>query len=161
MITIGLRVYSNSKIFYCLLEQDNNGSLNYLDISHLNIPLSLQWPEALNFARNTILDILIQYKVDKAIIRICEFGTTMNEAMIERSYIEGVLQETIASSSVKKYLAGKIASFASLLRIERDAFKKFANAELVYPNIPPGLDWNSLKLEERETILTASAALNL
>ena len=161
MKTIGLRVYSNKKIYYCILEQDSSGNLNYLDISHLNIPLSLMWPEALNFVRNTILDVLLQYEVDNAIIRICEFGTTLNGALIERSYVEGVLQETIASSNVKKYLAGKIAEFSSLLGIQRDNFKKYAEAELQYPNIPTSLNWNTFTLEERETILTANAALNL
>lgn len=159
MITIGLRVYSNHKIYYCLLEQYSDGSLNYLDISYLNIPLSLQWPEALNFVRNTVLDILLQYKVERAAIRICEFGTIINSPIIERSYIEGVLQESIASSSVKKYLTGKIAEFTSLLSMKRDEFKKYADAELEYSNIPLGQNWNKFSLEERETILVANAAL--
>lgn len=161
MTTIGLRVYSNSKIYYCILEQDSGGDLNYLDISHLNIPSSLQWPEALNYVRNTILDVLLQYRVDKAIIRICEFGTTLNGTLIERSYVEGVLQEAIASSNVNKYLAGKIAEFSSLLGMQRENFKRYATAELAYTNIPPNFDWNKFSLEERETILTANAAINI
>lgn len=161
MTTIGLRVYSNSKIYYCILEQDNLGNVNYLDISHINIPIALQWPEALNFVRHTVLDILLEYKIDRAIIRICEFGATLNTSLIERSYVEGVLQEALASSNVNIYLAGKIAEFTSLLGMERDNFKKYATAELIFSNVPSSMDWNSLSLEERETILTANAALNL
>lgn len=160
MITIGLRVYSNSKIYYCILEQTSTGNLNYLDISHVNVPKSLIWPEALNFIRNTILDILIEYQVDKAIIRICEFGFMLNTKLIERNYIEGVLQETIASSSVEKFLAGQISEFAPLLSIPRSDFKKYTSAQLTF-KLPTSLDWNKFSLEERETILTANAAINL
>lgn len=161
MKTIGLRVYSNSKIYYCIIEKTSDETLNYLDISHLNVPKSLSWPESLNFVRNTILDLLVEYNVKNAIIRICEFGMTLNKNLIERSYIEGVLQETIASSSVEKFIAGQISEFTSLLGIPRDNFKKYANAELTYDNIPSTLNWNNFSLEERETILTANAALNL
>ncbi len=161
MTTIGLRVYSNSKIYYCILEQDGSGNLNYLDVSQINIPVALHWPEALNFIRHTVLDILLEYKIDKAIIRICEFGATLNTTLIERSYVEGVLQEAIASSNVNKYLAGKIAEFTSLLGMERDNFKKYATAELTFANIPSSIDWDRLSLEARETILTANAAINL
>jgi len=161
MKTIGLRVYSNSKIYFSIIEHQTDGSLNYLNISHLNIPKSLNWPEALNFIRNTILDIILEYEVKNAIIRICEFGMTLNKNLIERSYIEGVLQETIASSNVEKFLVGQISEFTSLLGIPRENFKKYANAELIYPNIPATLDWNNFSLEERETILTANAAFNL
>jgi hypothetical protein len=161
MTTIGLRVYSNSKIYYCILEQDGSGNLNYIDVSHINIPIALQWPEALNFVRHTVLDILLEYKIDKAVIRICEFGATLNTSLIDRSYVEGLLQEVLASSNVNKYLAGKIAEFTSLLGIERDNFKKYATGELTFTSIPFCVDWNKLSLEKRETILTANAALNL
>lgn len=161
MTVIGLRVKSNNRIYYCILEELPDGSLNYVDITHLKIPLALNWPEALNFVRNTILDILLQYEVKKAIIRICEFGITFNSTIIERVYIEGVLQETIASSNVEKYKAGQIAEFTSLLGIKRDEFKKYAQADLNYENIPTEINWDKLSLEERETILTANAALNL
>lgn len=161
MITIGLRVYSNNKIYYCILEQSSSGDLNYLDISHVNVPKSLIWPEALNFIRNTILDILIEYNVTKAIIRICEFGFILNKNLIERNYIEGVLQEAIASSSVEKFLAGQISEFASLLAIPRNDFKKYANAQLTFAYIPTNLNWDAFSVEERETILTANAAINL
>ena len=161
MTVIGLRVKSNSRIYYCILEKLPDETLNYVDISHINIPQSLEWPEALNYVRNTIIDIITLYDVKKAVIRICEFGTTFNDTIVERIYIEGVLQETIASSNIEKYLAGKISKFAPLLNIQRAEFKKYADAEIDYDSIPEDYDWKKQSLETRETILTANAALNL
>lgn len=125
------------------------------------MPLSLKWPEALNFLRNTMLDLLLQYSVDNAIIRISEFGARFNKIFIDRSYIEGVLQETLASSNVKKYIAATIASFTPLLGMQRDQFKKYAADEMKFTKIPTNNNWSSFSHEERETILIANAALNL
>ncbi len=161
MTSIGLRVYSNSKIYYCVVEKDVNGNIAYRDISYLVIPKALKWPEALTFTRYTILDILNQYEIKTAIIRICEYGTTFSTNILERCYIEGVLQESIASSSVDLFLAGQISEFTSLLRIPKEDFKKYANGELEYRNIPDEFNWANFSLETRETILTANAALNL
>jgi len=161
MITIGLRVYATSKIYYCLLEQHPGGIINYLDISLLHIPSALLWPESLNFVRNTILDILLQYNVEQAAIRISEFGTTVNDTMTNRNYIEGVLQETLASSNVIKFVTGRIAEFTSLLGIQRTGFKDYIDGTTVFPNSPISPAWNSLSHEQRETILVANAALNL
>jgi len=157
MISIGFRVYSDKKIYYCIVEKLPNDDINYLDISSIDIPRALTWPEALAYTRNTILDILNLYAIKKTIIRIAE----LDGASIERCYIEGVLQETIASSLVEKFLAGQIAEFTSLLNIPRDHFKKLANNELQFENIPQEIDWRKLTKAERETILTANAALNL
>ena len=157
MTSIGFRVYSDKKIFYCVLEKLQTGDINYLDISSIDIPRALTWPEALAYTRNTILDILNLYTVKKTAIRIAE----LDGASIERCYIEGVLQETIASSPVEKFLVGQIAEFTSLLNIPRDNFKKLADNELQFESIPQELDWTKLTKVKRETILTANAALNL
>ena len=55
MRVIGLRVFSNSVVHYCIIEKLPDDSFNYLDISQINIPLSINKPEALNFTRNTLL----------------------------------------------------------------------------------------------------------
>lgn len=157
MKAIGFRVYSDKKIFYSIIEKLSNGDLNYIDISSIDIPKALNWPEALAYTRNTILDILNFYNIKNVIIRIAE----MDGASLERCYIEGVLQETIASSTVEKFLVCQIATISSLIQIPRDDFKKFANNEMQYEEIPQEIDWTKLSKAERETILTANAALNL
>jgi len=157
MTSIGFRVYSDKKIYYCIIEKLLNDEISYLDLSSIDIPKALTWPEALAYTRNTILDILNLYNIKKTVIRIAE----LDGASMERCYIEGVLQETIASSPVEKFLAGQIAEFTALLNIPRDNFKKLANNELQFENIPQELDWTKLTKPEREAILTANAAINL
>jgi hypothetical protein len=161
MKVIGLRVFSNSVVHYCIIEKLQDDSLNYLDISQINIPLSINRPEALNFTRNTLLDILEEYEVKSAVIRIPEFGRTINGTAIERSYIEGVIQESLASSTVDNFLAGQIAELTRIAGFPKTDFKKYADAELDFPTIPDGLDWKKLGIEKRECILACFTAFNL
>ena len=112
MKVIGFRVSSDKKIYYCIIEKLADDSINYLDYSSIEIPQALNWPEALAYTRNTILDILNLYEIKQAVIRIAE----LDGASLERCYIEGVLQEAIASSPVEKFQTGQISTIASLLR---------------------------------------------
>lgn len=157
MKVIGFRVYSDKKIYYCIIEKLADNSINYIDYSSIEIPQALNWPEALAYTRNTILDILNLYEIKQTVIRIAE----LDGASLERCYIEGVLQEAIASSPVEKFQTGQISTIASLLRIQRDNFKQFANNEIVYDDIPDEIDWTRISKPEREAILTANSALNL
>lgn len=154
---IGIRVYSNSRIYYCLMEKEEDDILNYLDISYLNVPLSIELPEQLNFIRNTLLDILNQYEVQRAVIRLAE----LNGASTERIYLEGVIQESLSSSNVERFLAGQIAQITKVGQMDRTDFKKYASAEMSFPYIPEDMNWGALKQEERECILACYTSLNL
>lgn len=157
MKVIGFRVYSDKKIYYCIIEKLADKSINYLDYSSIEIPQALNWPESLAYTRNTILDILNLYEIRQTVIRIAE----LDGASLERCYIEGVLQEAIASSPVEKFQTGQISTIASLLNIQRDNFKQLVNNEIVYNNFPAEIDWTRISKPEREAILTANSALNL
>ncbi|EFK34999.1 Uncharacterised protein [Chryseobacterium gleum] len=161
MTSIGFRVRSNNKIYYSIEEEDPDNNLTYRDISILHVPQSLNWPEALNFTRNTIIDIINLYEVKKAVIKINEYGSTYDKLMIQRTYIEGVLQEAIANSSVEKNKAGQISDIYHLLDIQKEDFKLYARGELNFINFPTEIGWGNLSLEERESILAANAALKL
>ena len=160
MIGIGLRVYSNKKIFYSIIEETVD-SLNFLTVDLINIPLAMEEPERLNYIRNTIIDIIAEYKIDNALVRVKESLFNVSKRDIERFYIEGVLLESLAGSTVSKYKLGQIATIAMLLGTERTNFKKFADGELEFDNIPDSIDWSSLDKEERESILACYAALKL
>lgn len=161
MIGIGIRVVSNSQVFYSLIEKQEDDTLSYLDTGFVNVPHAIEWPEALRYIRNTVLDILNEYEVERAAIRIAEFGRTNNKVLTQRSYIEGVLQESLASSNVQKFLAGQISTLTSVAKIGRTAFKKYADGLERFPYYPTDGDWSKLTLEARESILTCYAALNL
>ncbi|MCF8411540.1 MAG: hypothetical protein K9G31_09635 [Crocinitomicaceae bacterium] len=157
MNVIGFRVYSDKKIYYCIIEKLADDTIYYLDYSSIEIPQALNWPEALEYTRNTILDILNLYEIKHTVIRIAEF----DGASLERCYIEGVLQEAIASSPVEKFQTGQISTIASLLNIQRENFKQLVNNETLYTEIPDEIDWIRISKPEREAILTANSALNL
>ena len=65
-------------------------------------PLILDTPERLKYLRFSLIDILRQYNIEYAGIKIIEYGT-FNEKTKNRLFIEGVIQETFATSSLKKY----------------------------------------------------------
>ncbi|MDC6365359.1 MULTISPECIES: hypothetical protein [Flavobacteriaceae] len=160
MIGIGLRVYSNKKIFYAIIEETDD-SYNFLTVDTINVPLAMEEPERLNYIRNTIIDIIAEYQIDNALVRVKESLYNVGKRDIERFYIEGVLLESLAGSTVSKYKLGQIATIAMLLEIERKNFKKFADNELEFENIPNEIIWSSISKEERESILACHASLKL
>ena len=121
----------------------------------------MEEPERLNYIRNTIIDLIAEYGIDNALVRVKESLYNVGKRDIERFYIEGVLLESLAGSSVSKYKLGQIATIAMLLDIERKNFKKFADNELEFEDIPDDIDWSSLSKEERESILACHASLKL
>jgi len=160
MIGIGIRVYSNSNVFYTIIEE-NGGSFNYLSISNIIIPLALNEPERLNYLRNTLIDIISEYNVNKALIRVRESVQNVDKYAIQRFYIEGVILETLASSTVEKYKLGKIASITSLLNIHSKVFKQYLDGTIPFTLLPTSLQWNDFSKEEKETIISSHASLNL
>jgi hypothetical protein len=159
--SIGLRVYSNQRVFYTLIERSPSGDLSYLDISFLSIPLSLDVPESLSFIRNTLIDIMLEYNVNRAAIRIAEYTGTLDRIAIARTYYEGVIQESLESSQVEKYVAGQISRLSKLAEIEKTDFKLLRDGEIEFKMFPTDRDWKKLSKEERESVLAAYAALQL
>jgi len=160
MTGIGLRVYSNKKIFYAIIEETDD-NYNFLTVDIINVPLAMEEPERLNYIRNTLIDIIAEYEIDNALVRVKESLYNVGKRDIERFYIEGVLLESLAGSSVSKYKLGQIATITMLLGIERKNFKKFADNELDFEDIPDDMDWSSISKEERESILACHASLKL
>ena len=161
MRAIGLRVCSNHTVYYTIIEKNDSGDLDYLAISQVNVPRCLNRPEALNFTRNTLLDILKEYEVSNAVIRIAEFGGTLKQVIVERFFIEGVIQECLASSSVDCFASGRINEITSISNMPTTDFKEYVNATLDYKNIPDSVNWSKLSKEKRESILACNAALEL
>lgn len=160
MIGIGLRVYSNSNIFYTIIEETET-EFKYITISYLKIPLALNEPERLNYIRNTLLDIISEFKIDTALIRVKETVSNVTGLSIQRFYVEGVILETLAAANISKYKLGKIATISSLLGFKSSKFKEYSENEIQFELLPTDLDWAKLSLEERESILSCHASLNI
>jgi hypothetical protein len=131
--------------------------VHILDINIIKVPAAFLWPEKLKYIRRTLNDIIDEYNISKAGIRLTEaFSQNSNN---ERIVIEGIIQELFASSSVEKYFAGGIATISSKLNIPNDgSFKEFVEGKRIFNDID---NWNDFKKEDKESILTCFAALNL
>jgi len=115
--TLGIRVKPCSVVI-AIYDSDENTIVNVEDIK---IPKALPTPEALKYIRNSILDILREFNIEKAGLRIVESNSqTLN---IRRIEIEGVIQEAFASSMLSSYFCGQISTIAAKLEMERADFK--------------------------------------
>ena len=152
--SIGIRANPNA-IYYCVLN-DIADSTNIKIVDKVLVPKALEIPEQLKFIRNTFKDIFFENSIKNACIRITE--SNAQSVSITRIYLEGVLQELIASSMIEKYFVGQISNISAKLGIERSAFKPFVAGESNFKDLEIWQDWDSL---EREAVLAAFSANNL
>jgi len=135
-----------SFIVYCSVDKD----LKCADV--INIPQTLSIPERLKYIRNNILDILREYDVSLAAIRVCEANA--QKQSIERLYIEGVIQEALSSSNVKKYFTLRKQGIYSRIGITSKEYDRAISGELAVS----GFDTSSYSQATNEAILSALAA---
>jgi len=96
-----------------------------------------------------------EYGVLRAGLRLSEGVAQQRNPF--RLNLEGVVQELLASSSVGHFVAGPIATIASLLGIRDRSRIKDLIAGTEAP--PYALVWNQLTPEARESVLMAIGAL--
>jgi hypothetical protein len=126
-----------------------------LNVESLTIPQILNKPEQLKFARHSILDILREYKVDAAGIRVAE-GNSQNQDA-DRFYLEAVFMESFASSSIKSYFVGRKTSISARLGITSDHFTSIVKSETDLEGVK---GWPKGKAQAvREAILVAVGAV--
>lgn len=157
---IGIRV-SPKTIFFSVIEYDDD--LNEVDIITVDkviIPVSMDIPDQLSFIRTTMFSIIKEYKINSAGLRRMEDNLPSKKLapIISRAYIEGVIQELISNCTVDRYFSGKIAKISSLLKQQTKDIKNCIDGS---DNIFDFDDWGKYKLEERESILCAIAAIYL
>lgn len=143
---IGIRVKPSAVTFAIISQKE------IINVEDIVIPRAFETPDALKYIRNNLLDILREYKVIAAGIRATE--STSQTHSIQRIQIEGVIQEAFASSSLRKYYIGQIASITSRLSVERSDFRKMVEGE----NMLDIDGWAQFKPEMREAILCGMGA---
>ncbi|WP_308363963.1 MULTISPECIES: hypothetical protein [unclassified Microbulbifer] len=113
MNLLGIRVQPQKANFVVV---DSSGEQSEIINSELlKIPAALDFPEKLKYVRNSVLDIISEYSIEIAGIRVAE-GNSKN-LNITRLHIEGVIQEAFSSSSVGSYFVGRKSSIASRLNV--------------------------------------------
>ncbi|MHC2574687.1 hypothetical protein [Rhizobium leguminosarum] len=147
MITIGIRA-APKVVTFAIYDTDKGAIIN---VEEIKIPAAFDTPSALKYVRSNLLDVLREYQVERAGVRVTEGLANPN---IERIQIEGVIQEAFASSELQSYYVGQIASITKRLGIDRERFKPMVNGadDLDIEN------WDNMGKEEREAILCAMGA---
>ena len=149
MMTIGIRAKPTAVTFVVV---DDDEIRNVEDIE---IPRAFDTPDALKYVRNNLLDILREYRVEAAGVRVTE--SNAQSPNIARIQLEGVIQEAFASSSLRGYYVGRIASISARIGMDRADFKKMVDGE----NKLKIDSWEALSKEAREALLCALGAKNV
>lgn len=153
MVSIGFRV-SPTRVTYAIVRGTPPSDFVLIDASAVFIPPALETPRQLQFVRTTLLDVMDEYAVSRAGLRLVEAVSQRKNPF--RLNLEGVIQELLASSSVERFVAGPIATIAGLLgHRDRTLVKKLISGEET-PSY--SITWSELSVEEREAVLMAIAA---
>jgi len=149
MRTIGIRA-APSAVTFAVVDTSTNTVIN---VEKIKIPSAFETPDALKYVRSNLLDVLREYQIERAGIRVTE---AIADASTERIQLEGVIQEAFASSELKGYYVGQISSISAKVGIERERFKPMVAGE-----DDPGVEnWDKMSKEAREAILCAMGAQN-
>jgi len=146
--TIGIRAAPKSVTFAIY---DSEQSL-VINVEEIRIPAAFPTPAALKYLRSNLLDVLREYQVERAGVRVTE--PSAQSMSIERIQIEGVIQEAFASSDLHSYYVGQISSISKRLGLDRTRFKPLVAGE----NDLGIENWDKMSKEEREAILCAMGA---
>lgn len=152
--SIGIRANPQA-VYYCIVRGDIN-EFELIQLDNIIIPKALDVPEQLKFIRTTLADILAESQVDRACIRTTE--SQAQKVNLFRSYIEGIIQEVIASSDISHYYVGQISSISAKLSMQRESFKRMVDGGTTFNDLP---EWNTYSPEERESVIAAVSALKL
>ena len=126
-----------------------------MNVEGLKVPQALTVPDALKYIRNNVLDVIREYGITKAGIRITEY--TEFRLNRERLQIEGVLQEAFASSNLDSYYLGQVVSISSRVGLEKGEFAKCIEGSSTFRSIG---NWMSHSKAQREAIICAVGAEN-
>jgi len=155
MKAIGIRVQAK-QIYYSIIEK--NVEYNIITTEKFIVPVALIRPDKLSYIRTSFKSIIKEFGVSNAGIRIPEISQNVNSGVIERTYIEGVLQELLSDCSVNYYFSGRKNTIARLLGTNQKEITLFIDAEKSFFEIDT---WSDYKKEEREAILAGFASISL
>lgn len=112
MNILGIRVEPKKTTFVVVNCDD---TCKVVNVEIIKVPIALDFPEKLKYIRNCVFDILREYEISRAGVRVAE-GNSQN-LDVTRLHIEGVIQEAFSSSSVESYFVGRKKSICSRLNM--------------------------------------------
>ncbi|WP_083961221.1 hypothetical protein [Thermomonas fusca] len=152
MNTMGIRAKPGEVTFAIF----NTESQALSNVETIRVPKALPTPDALKYVRNNILDVIREYNISRAGLRITE--STAQSMSVPRIEMEGVIQEAFASSTLSSYYCGRIATIAARVGISRADFKPYVKGERSFEQVE---NWSELNPEEREAVFAALGAANV
>lgn len=135
-----------SFVVYC------NEKNELLCVDVVKTPMTLDTPEQLKYIRNNILDILREFSIEKAAIRVSEASSRNLD--IDRLYIEAVIQEAFSSSNLSSYRVIRKSGICSKLGIKIDEYADLLKGG----NEFNGFNLSEYKANTIEAILSAFSA---
>ena len=153
MRSLGIRV--TAKAIYFSIVEKNENEFSIINIELIKVPQALDFPSRLKYIRNTVLDILQEYEITFAGIRVVE--NTSQNISFERLQIEGVIQEAFASSSIASYFTGQMQSISRNISITTETYKEITNEKgSAFPTLE---NWELCKdKDHKEAALVALGA---
>ena len=152
--SIGFRVDPKKVTYGTVKGPSDKGKFTVLGVGEVCVPYALQVPRQLRLVRTTLLDIIEDTGSTRAGLRIGE-GTAKRKDPF-RLNLEGVVQELLASSDVERFVAGPIATIASLLgEDDRTVIKRYV--EGTKPDLLQTA-WADFDGLQREALLIALCA---
>jgi len=112
MRAIGFRA-SPTGVVFAIIEGEVGPSASPFKVlagDAVPIPAALWPPNQLHFVRTVLLDVMEEFGVERAGLRLTEYLAGKSHPF--RDNIEGVIQELLASSDVAWYIAGRNATLA-------------------------------------------------
>ncbi|OOE82380.1 hypothetical protein BZG25_00565 [Salinivibrio sp. ML198] len=153
MNILGIRVEPKKTTFVVLGKVD--GQFEVINSEVIKVPSALDFPEKLKYIRNCVLDILREYSICYAGIRVAEANTQNLD--ITRLHIEGVVQEAFSSSNVGSYFTGRKTSIAARLNLKPKQLDAVFKGERDFNGV---VNWNILSNKNsREAALVAMGAV--
>lgn len=150
MIVMGIRS-AVKEVYISIIDIDEKDVIN---CESLNLPRSLDTPSRFKYLRNTILDIIREYNVTVAGIRIME--ETAQTKSVHRIGNEAIIQESFSSSEIRSYYLGKKSGICSRLGITKEEFDSYTSGAAVPPFVT---GWDNISgLESIESILVGLGA---
>lgn len=158
MVGIGFRAGPN-EVYYTICERTDVDSAEVtLDRAQLVVPSALEGPDLLRFIRINIRDVILSHDPEAGFVKQADYHPQSSKSTA-RIYLEGVIQEAVASSNILHFDSGQKHQLGNLLNMSQRDLKEFKTGDRIYMRLP---DWSKGTNDApRESVLSAVAATYL
>lgn len=155
---IGFRASPN-EVYYATARWIDDDKFEIGGSEMLTVPrCAMHGPQKLQFLRTNIADVIKALGVKAAFVK--EEGYSGYGKDGSRLRIEGVIQELVASGEVETFASGRLAEIGRLIGLDKSKCKDLKKNKRTWDDLEDP-DWGMYEEAQRESILSAIAALHL